>query len=179
MKAVLLVLLLCVFAVSAGASMMMPLSNSTLSAVTAGNHTDDYYASLEIKDKGQQNVNALNLINAIGPVQVGTNVLVAQADDMAGINKSEVSQTVVNAVLTQCSMCDFDDAGIEVEVKDKGQQDVNALNVINGGGSVQVGTNIIALCSGDTAGVNKSSLSQCVVNVAAQGGGGGGIVPLD
>jgi hypothetical protein len=165
----LVLLVLLAFAASASAATMTPLSDTSLSAVSAGNGDSELEIEVEIEDFSQQYVRALNLINAGGAVQVGTNVFVATAECVAGIVKAGVEQTVVNVICEPCSICEFDDVEMEVEVEDCAQQGVHALNVINTTGSAQVGTNIAGLCAGGAAGLYKAGLSQCVVNVRAGG----------
>jgi len=154
---------------------MIPLSDDSLSAVSAGNHhhhgDDDKVLLVEtfIIDQGQQYAMALNLINAGGPVQVGNNALIAVAPGCVGILGSTVIQAVVNLEHHQCAPCAFDEATLETGVSGQGQQYATALNLINAAGTVQVGNNLIALMSCDgVAGVVDSCVVQAVVNGACQ-----------
>ena len=183
MKTMLVVLMLCVFAASASAATMVPMSDSSLSAVAAGNgqggggggddHHGDSDTSLLIEtfviDQGQQNVTALNLVNAGGPVQVGSNILVVTSPEMARIDGSTVIQAVVNLQHQECAPCAFDDATLQTGVSGRGQQNACAVNLVNAAGAVNAGSNILAVVSCDgPAGISDSCVAQVVVNGACQ-----------
>lgn len=177
MKTMLVVLMLCVFAASASAATMVPMSDSSLSAVTAGDghdgdgHGSDSELLIEtfVTDRGQQNVTALNLVNAGGPVQVGSNILVVSAPQMARIDGSSVVQAVVNLQHQECAPCAFDNATLQTGVSGQGQQNACALNLVNAAGAVNAGSNILAVVSCDgPAGISDSCVTQVVLNGACQ-----------
>ncbi len=164
MRATLVLLVLCVFAASASAATMTPLSDAGLSAISAGNGDGgELEIEIDVDEQGQMYVSALNLINAGGPVQVGTNQLVASAN-IAAVVGSQIQQVVTNQIDDACSVCEFEEVDLEVDIDDQGQQFASALNLINTTGAAQVGTNIVALSGGSAALVNNSSVTQLVVN---------------
>ena len=160
MKATLVVLLMCVFAASASAATMTPLSDADLSQVAAGNGDSELEIEIDIDEQGQQYVNVLNLINAGGPVQVGTNQLVVSGN-LAGLIGAEIQQVVANEIDDEC---EFDEVELEVEISDQGQQNAYALVLINTTGSAQVGANIVALSGGSAGLIKDSSVQQVVAN---------------
>lgn len=153
-----------------------PLSDSSLSAIAAGDgpggpggpggHGNDkaYDAKVEVEDYSQQYASALNLINAVGPVQAGNNILVLCHGE---IEDSMVHQSVMNFNATECSPCEFNDFELKVEVEDFSQQFASAMNLINSGGLVQAGNNLLVLC-GEDADIEGSCVMQTVMNSSGQ-----------
>jgi hypothetical protein len=168
-KALMVVLMLCLFAASASAATMTPMSDSGLSGISAGYDSAAFKVEVEVKDQGQQFATALNLINAGGPVQVGNNILVVASPECATIEDAAIVQAVVNLQHQECSPCEFETAKLEVEIKDQGQQNVCALNLVNSAGAVNAGTNLLAVVSlDDCASIDGALIIQAVVNGSCQ-----------